>query len=114
MRFKLALLTTALAFGLGTTAALAEDAPGAKSDITIVADTPSQGTNDLGTEGKSDAEKPGALSAPNKDDQGDASSGAMNEPAIPDQSGAIEPAPDASVPGKGASTQPGSDKSDNM
>ena len=36
MRLKLALLTTALAFGLGTTAALAEDAPGAKSDITIV------------------------------------------------------------------------------
>ena len=114
MRFKLALLTTALAFGLGTTAALAEDAPGAKSDITIVADTPSKGTNDLGTDGKIDAEKPGALSAPNKDDQGDASGGAMSEPSIPDQSGAVEPAPDEAVPGKGASTQPGSDKSDNM
>ena len=36
MRLKLALLTTALAFGLGTTVALAEDAPGAKSDITVV------------------------------------------------------------------------------
>lgn len=36
MRLKLVLLTTAVAFGLGTTAALAEDAPGAKSDITIV------------------------------------------------------------------------------
>ena len=36
----LALLTAALAFGLGTTAALAEDAPGAKSDITIVESTP--------------------------------------------------------------------------
>ena len=41
MRLKLALLTTALAFGLGTTAALAEDAPGAKSDITIVESNPS-------------------------------------------------------------------------
>ena len=111
MRFKLALLTTALAFGLGTTAALAEDAPGAKSDITIVADTPSKGTNDLGTEGKSDAEKPGALSAaPNKDD-GNASDGAMTEPSMPDQSGAAE---SDAAPGKGAAAQPGSDKGDNM
>jgi hypothetical protein len=109
MRFKLALLTTAMAFGLGTTAALAEDAPGAKSDITIVADQPSQGTNDLGTEGKSDVEKPGALSAPNKDD--DASGGAMTEPSVPDQSGAAE---SDAAPGKGAAAQPGSDKGDNM
>ena len=38
MRSRLSLLTTAavLVFGLGATAALAEDAPGAKSDITIV------------------------------------------------------------------------------
>jgi hypothetical protein len=35
MRLKLALLTTALALGFGTAAALAEDAPGAKSDITV-------------------------------------------------------------------------------
>jgi hypothetical protein len=35
MRLKLALLTTALAFGLGTPAALAEDAPEVNSDITI-------------------------------------------------------------------------------
>jgi hypothetical protein len=35
MRLKLALLTTVLAFGLGAPAALAEDAPGAKSDIII-------------------------------------------------------------------------------
>ena len=40
---QLALLTAALAFGLGTTAALAEDAPGAKSDITIVESNPSAG-----------------------------------------------------------------------
>jgi hypothetical protein len=41
MRSKLTLLTTAavLAFGLTATAALAEDAPGAKSDITIVKDS---------------------------------------------------------------------------
>jgi hypothetical protein len=110
MRFKLALLTTAMAFGLGTTVALAEDAPGAKSDITIVADQPSQGTNDLGTEGKSDVEKPGALSAPNKDDA-NASGGAMTEPSMPDQSGAAE---SDAAPGKGAAAQPGSDKGDNM
>jgi hypothetical protein len=35
MRLKLALLTTALAFGFGVPAALAEDAPGATNDITI-------------------------------------------------------------------------------
>jgi hypothetical protein len=35
MRLNPILLITALAFGLGSTAALAEDAPGAKSDITI-------------------------------------------------------------------------------
>jgi hypothetical protein len=35
MRLKLALLTTALAFGLGMPAALAEDAPSANDDITV-------------------------------------------------------------------------------
>jgi hypothetical protein len=67
MRLKLALLTTALAFGLGTTAALAEDAPGAKSDITIVENNPSA-NNVPGTssEGKGDSLNPGALSAPEK------------------------------------------------
>jgi hypothetical protein len=65
MRSKLTLLTTAaaLAFGLSATAALAEDAPGAKgdapgahSDITIVGtdtgDAPS-GAEQAGTTGKS-------------------------------------------------------------
>ena len=85
-------------------------APGATSDITIVADQPSQGTNDLGTEGKSDVEKPGALSAPNKDDD-NASGGAMTEPSMPDQSGAAK---SDAAPGKGAAAQPGSDKGDNM
>ena len=90
MRLKLALLTTALAFGLGTTAALAEDAPGAKSDITIVENNPSA-NNVPGTssEGKGDSLNPGALSAPEKDDQSNApsSGGAMNEPS--DNSGAL-------------------------
>jgi hypothetical protein len=72
MRLKLALLTTAVAFGLGSTMALAEEAPAAKSDITIVAESPS-GTDVPGTpsEGKADEENPGALSAPEKDDSGD-------------------------------------------
>ena len=113
MRLKLALLTTALAFGLGTTAALAEDAPGAKSDITIVENNPSA-NNVPGTssEGKGDSLNPCALSAPEKDDQGNApsSGGAMNEPS--DNSGA---APEKSGSGKGASATPdGVTKDDNM
>jgi hypothetical protein len=48
---QLAHLTAALAFGPGTTAALAEDAPGAKSDITIVESTPSAG-DEAGTAGE--------------------------------------------------------------
>ena len=127
MRLKLALLTTALAFGLGTTAALAEDAPGAKSDITIVENNPSA-NNVPGTssEGKGDSLNPGALSAPEKDDQGNApsSGGAMNEPSdnsgaltAPEKSGSAQPqqVPGADVPGKGASATPdGMTKDDNM
>lgn len=127
MRLKIALLTTALAFGLGTSAALAEDAPGAKSDITIVESSP-DATNVPGTssEGKGDAENPGALSAPEQDDQGNApsSGGAMNEPSdnsgaltAPEKSGAAEPeqVPGASGPGKGASaTQDGINADDKM
>ena len=51
MRLKLTLLTTALAFGLGMPAALAEDAPGANSDITIAgapADDPAMQNKDEG------------------------------------------------------------------
>ena len=115
MRLKLALLTTALAFGLGTTAAFAQDAPGAKSDITIVDNNPSA-NNVPGTsyEGKGDSLNPGALSAPEKDDQGNApsSGGAMNEPS--DNSGALT-APEKSGSGKGASATPdGVTKDDNM
>src|SRR5262245_50639531 len=100
MRLKLMLLTTAVVFGVGTTAALAEDAPGSKSDITIVESNPSA-NNVPGTpsEGKGDNLNPGALSAPEKDEQGNApSSGAMNEPSdnegaltAPEKSGAAEP-----------------------
>ena len=67
MRFSIAVLTTALAFGLGTSAALAEDAPGAKSDITIVG----ADTGDAAAGAKQEA--PGAA------DQGS---------AMPDESGA--------------------------
>jgi hypothetical protein len=68
-------LKSALAFGLGSTAALAEEAPGAKSDITIVAESPSGTNAPIPDEGKSDDANPGALSAPEQDESGDASSG---------------------------------------
>jgi hypothetical protein len=88
---QLALLTTALAFGLGTTAALAEDAPGAKSDITIVESNPSAGDA---------ASNSGAMDEPSD------TSGAL---AAPGKSGSAqpEPVPGADVPDKGASATPG-------
>ena len=73
MRPKLALLTAALAFGLGTTAALAEDAPGAKSDITIVESNPSAGDA---------ASNSGAMNEPSD------TSGA---PTAPEKSGSAQP-----------------------
>jgi hypothetical protein len=62
MRLKLALLTTALAFGLGVPAALAEDAPGAKSDITIAGATADQppATQDEESQAAPDAGAPPA------------------------------------------------------
>jgi hypothetical protein len=66
MRTRLTLLTAVLALGLGMPAALAEDAPAS-------AENPS--ANDVpGTpvEGKGDQQNPGALSAPEKDNQGNA------------------------------------------
>ena len=66
------------------------------------------------SEGKGDSLNPGALSAPEKDDQGNApsSGGAMNEPS--DNSGALT-APEKSGSGKGASATPdGVTKDDNM
>jgi hypothetical protein len=79
MKLKLAILT-AVALGFGSTSALAEQATGATSDITIVAESPS--SSDVpGTpaEGKADEQNPGALSAPEKDESGDASSGAASD-----------------------------------
>jgi hypothetical protein len=75
MKLKLALLTTALAFGLGMPAALAEEATVPENDITV-AESPSA-TDVPGTpaEGKADEENPGALSAPEKDESGDMPSG---------------------------------------
>ena len=62
MRLNVPLLITALAFGLGSTAAFAEDAPGAKSDITIAgaaADQP-PAAQDEGTQAAPDAGAPPA------------------------------------------------------
>jgi hypothetical protein len=97
MRSKLTLLTTAavLAFGLTATAALAEDAPGAKgdapgakSDITIVGTD----TGNAGGGSEQGTEAPGAA------DQGSAD--------VPDDSGAGEAAipssPEASDQGSAA------------
>ena len=75
MRLKLALLTTAVAFGLGTTAALAEEATGATSDITIVENSGANNVPGTQSEGKKDSENPGALSAPEKDATGNQPSG---------------------------------------
>jgi hypothetical protein len=75
MRLKLALLTTALASGLGSTAALAEDAPGAKSDITIVDNSGAANVPGTQSEGSTKSENPGALSAPEKNATGDQPSG---------------------------------------
>lgn len=85
MRLKLALLTTALAFGLGTTAALAEDAPGAKSDITIAG----AGASDEAPAAKQDEENQGTS------DQGAPDEGGAVAPDSGD-SGASEPPPPAS------------------
>ena len=59
MRLKLALLTTAVAFGLGTTAALAEEATGATSDITIVENSGANNVPGTQSEGKNDGDEPG-------------------------------------------------------
>jgi hypothetical protein len=68
MRRKLALLTTALAFGLGTTAALAEDAPGAKNDITVV----QQSTDDAPAMQKDEGQGAADEAAPATPDDGGA------------------------------------------
>jgi hypothetical protein len=69
MRLKLALLTTVLAFGFGMPAALAEDAPGAKSDITIAgaADEAPAAKQDEQSQG---APEEGGAVAPDSGDSG--------------------------------------------
>jgi hypothetical protein len=82
MRRKLSLLTTAaaLAFGLTATAALAEDpvgdAPGAKSDITIVKDA--TGNAPAGVQGQAAPDQDNAA-IPDPNDEGAAAQG--NPPA---------------------------------
>jgi hypothetical protein len=80
MRLKLALLTTVLAFGFGMPAALAEDAPGAKSDITIAGAAPA---DESAPAAKQDEESQGAPEeggavAP---DSGDSGSSELPPPA---------------------------------
>lgn len=88
MTSKLSLLTTAaaLAFGLTATAALAEepvgDAPGAKSDITIVKDA--LGNAPAGAEGQT-APDQGATAVP---DPGDGGAAAQGNPPPNDEGGA--------------------------
>jgi hypothetical protein len=91
MRSKLMLLTTAaaLVFGLGATAALAEDTPGAKSDITIVKDDTGLATGKAGVQ-------------PNSPSQGaaDENSAAMPDPNDRNGAGAQGGADDQGATGK--------------
>ncbi len=88
MRPKLSLLTTAaaLAFGLTATAALAEepagDAPGAKSDITIVKNA--TGNAPAGAKGQT-APDQGSAAAP---DPGDGGAAAQGNPPAGEEGGA--------------------------
>jgi hypothetical protein len=71
MRLKLALLTTVLAFGFGMPAALAEDAPGAKSDITIAGAAPAdEAAPAAQDEEKQGAPEEGGAVAPDSGDSG--------------------------------------------
>ena len=70
MRLKLTLLTTALAFGLGMPAALAEDAPEATDDITVAgapADEAPAAKQDEADQGAADE---GGAVAPDSGDSG--------------------------------------------
>jgi hypothetical protein len=67
MRLKLALLTTALAFGLGVPAALAEDVPSASDDITV-AGAPAE--DSAGTMQKDEGQAAPEQGAPAEDDGG--------------------------------------------
>jgi hypothetical protein len=115
MRLKLALLTTALAFGLGSTAALAEDAPGAKSDITIVDNSGAANVPGTQSEGSTKSENPGALSAPEKNATGDQPNGTGG---MSDDSAASVPGANAdgdnSVQNQGSLSAPEKDSNNKM
>lgn len=112
MRLKLALLTTAVAFGLGTTAALAEEATGATSDITIVENSGANNVPGTQSEGKNDGENPGALSAPEKKATGNQpnATGGMTDDAAANVPGANADG-DSSVENQGSLSAPEKDKS---
>jgi hypothetical protein len=90
MRSKLTLLTTAAAFSFGLTASAAlaadatGDAPGAKSDITIVGATP--GNAPSGTEGQAASDQ-GSAATP---DTGDAGAAAQANPPASDEGAAAQ------------------------
>ena len=110
MRLKLALLTTAVAFGLGTTVALAEDAPGAKSDITIVENSGAANVPGTQSEGATKSENPGALSAPEKNATGDqpGGTGGMSDDSATNVPGADADG-DSSIQNQGALSAPEKD-----
>jgi hypothetical protein len=100
---KLTIIATAAAFAFGFVgSAVAADAPGAKSDIVIVADHP---TNVPGTsvEGNGKNENPGSLSAPENDAMGNKNPSDANSQS-PDTSA-------ANVPGTGVE---GDNKNENQ
>ena len=110
MRLNLALLTTAVDFGLGTTAALAEEATGATSDITIVENIGANNVPGTQSEGKKDSENPGALSAPEKDKSSMAPSGTggMTDDSAANVPGANADG-DSSIQNQGALSAPEKD-----
>ncbi len=108
MRLKLTLLTTAaaLAFGLTASAALAADAtgdaPGAKSDITIVG-TDKAGNAPAGAEGQA-APDQGSAAVPDPGDGGAAAQG--NPPASDEGAAAQGGAEDQGATGKSSEGAP--------
>jgi hypothetical protein len=114
MRLKLVLLTTAVAFGLGTTSALAEEATGATSDITIVENGGANAIPGTQSEGNAEPENPGALSAPEKNATGDqpGETGGMSDDSAANVPGADADG-DSSVQNQGSLSAPEKD-SDKM
>ena len=103
---KTALLASAATFALGMGAAIADDAPGATSDTTIVKSESDPGS---GVSPSGDLKNEGALSAPEKDTMG------TNKPTggMTDNSAANVPGADAegdpSIQNQGALSAPEKD-----